>query len=492
MTTSDQHAAIIECEDSTLFFTRYFFKKQYNRKYIVGEHHRLIAEALDKVISGEIKKLIINIAPRYGKTELAVKNFIAKGLAHNPSSRYIHLSYSDDLALDNSEAVKDIVKSEDYQQLFPGVKIKQGSDSKKKWYTTENGGVYATSAAGQVTGFGAGQVDEEIPEDIWGPGFEDLGIQSDGQKFGGALIIDDPIKPEDGDSETLRERVNQRYDSTIKNRVNSRNTPIIIIMQRVHENDLCGFLIEKNPDEWTVLSLPCIKEDGTALWNHKHTLEELEKLRADNEVVFDRQYMQDPKPLKGLMFPGSEIIYYRPEDLPKEEDPKTKKLVTVDFESSLGYCDIADEGSDHLAAAVGRNIGALTYIPEVVYSKLNTDFTLPLVADMLRRHKAELCRVESNSMGAMFGRNLQDLIPNTQVLLLHNSANKHTRILMQSVHVMRHFRFLHPDYQNAEYKAFMKELCKYLKEIKEQKHDDAPDAISGLSLFIRSFLAHLY
>ncbi len=476
MTISDQHAAIIECQDSTLFFTRYFFKKQYNRKYIIGEHHRLIAEALDKVIAGDIKKLIINIAPRYGKTELAVKNFIAKGLAHNPSSRYIHLSYSDDLALDNSEAVKDIVKSEAYRQLFPDVKIKQGSDSKKKWYTTENGGVYATSTAGQVTGFGAGQVDEEVAE-----GFNF--INSDSSKFWGALIIDDAIKPEDGDSETIRERINQRYDSTIKNRVNSRDTPIVIIMQRVHENDLCGFLIDKNPGEWTVLSLPCIKADGTALWDHKHTLEELAKLEKDNPVVFGRQYMQDPQPLKGLLFPPLEIQYYRPEDL---------KIIATEFESSLGYCDIADEGSDNLAAVVGRNIGALTYIPEVVFSKANTDFTMPLVADMLRRHKVEICRVESNSMGAMFARALGEIVPNTQILPLHNSVNKHTRILMQAGHVIRHFRFLHPDYQNTEYKVFMKELCKYLKEIKEQKNDDAPDAISGLSLFIRSFLAHLY
>lgn len=76
------------CLSSTLNFTRYIFKKKTGNRFIVGEHHRIICEALDKVINGEIKRLIINIAPRYGKTELAVKNFISYGMALNPKSKF--------------------------------------------------------------------------------------------------------------------------------------------------------------------------------------------------------------------------------------------------------------------------------------------------------------------------------------------------------------------------------------------------------------------
>lgn len=107
----------------------------------VGEHHQIIAAALEKVLSGETTRLIITVPPRYGKTELSVKNFIAHGLALNPSAKFIHLSYSDTLALDNSEEVKDLVQEESYRELFPNVKIKIDSKSKKKWYTTEGGGV---------------------------------------------------------------------------------------------------------------------------------------------------------------------------------------------------------------------------------------------------------------------------------------------------------------------------------------------------------------
>lgn len=293
-----QHkVAKYKCLTSLLFFTRYFFKKRHNRKFVIGDHHTLICEALEKVLRGETRRLIINIAPRYGKTEIAVKNFIAHGLAVNPSAKFIHLTYADSLALDNSEEAKDLVASPEYQQLFPNVQIKKDSKSKEKWYTTENGGVYATSAGGQVTGFGAGKVDDEEAEIAeWM-----LGI-GDKAGFGGAIIIDDPIKPDDATSGVKRERINNRFETTIRNRVNSRNTPIIVIGQRVHEHDLSGYLMEIEPEEWTVLSLPALKEDNTPLWPFKHTLLELEALKKVSDHVFETQYQQNPKPLSGLIY----------------------------------------------------------------------------------------------------------------------------------------------------------------------------------------------
>ena len=287
------------CLSGTLNYTRYFFKARFGRKFVVNDHHVKICQALDDVIDGKIKKLIINIAPRYSKTELVVKNFISYGLAINPSAKFLHLSYSDDLANDNSEEVRDIVKSEEYKRVFPYVDIKRTSDAKKKWYTTEGGGMYATAAGGQVTGFGAGAVDDK---DDLSKALEEF---KPSPRFAGALIIDDPVKPEDAISDTPREKVNQRFETTIRNRVNSRNTPIIIIMQRLHEHDLCGYLMENEPGEWTVLSLPAIVyENGEekALWEFKHTLEELHRMQKVNSYVFETQYMQNPTPMEGLMY----------------------------------------------------------------------------------------------------------------------------------------------------------------------------------------------
>ena len=254
---------------STLNFTRYFFKVMQRKKFVIGEHHRKVCDTLDRVLRGETRRLIINIAPRFGKTELAVKQFIAEGLAVNPSARFIHLSYSGNLAMDNSVAIKDIVKSEEYQQIF-NTRIKDGSDTKSSWETEQGGGVYATSTLGQITGFGAGAVD----------------VPGEPYRFAGAIVIDDPIKPEDALSDIMRERVNRRFETTIRNRVNSRNTPIIIIMQRLHENDLCGYLASNEPGEWEVVSLPCIYTDDKgkphSLWEFKFTLGELYKLKLIN------------------------------------------------------------------------------------------------------------------------------------------------------------------------------------------------------------------
>ena len=164
----------------TLKFSCYMFSKIYDKYFVIGEHHRKICDALNRVITGDCKRLIINIAPRYGKSELVAKNFIAYGLALNPNSKFLHLSYSGDLALDNSVAIKDIVTSEAYQELFPTT-IKRGSDTKSRWDTEQGGGVYATSTLGQITGFGAGQVEQD----------------GEPYQFSGAIVIDDPIKPED-------------------------------------------------------------------------------------------------------------------------------------------------------------------------------------------------------------------------------------------------------------------------------------------------------
>ena len=235
---------------SVLNFTRYFFQVRYGRPYIVGQHHIAICDALDRVLNGQTHKLIINIAPRYGKTELVSKNFIAAGFALNPQSRFIHLSYSDDLVRSNSDDVRAIMNTPEYIHLFG---THAAGLSAKDWKTPQGGEMYAVASGGQLTGFGAGLVEaEETPLD------ESAFARGDTGHFGGAIVIDDPLKPDDALSDALREKVNQKFETTIRNRTNSRNTPIIVIGQRLHENDLCGYLMKTEPNEWEVLSLPCV------------------------------------------------------------------------------------------------------------------------------------------------------------------------------------------------------------------------------------------
>ena len=149
------------CKEESEFFTRYMFRNETGERFVVKKHHDLIFRALDKVLAGEITRLIINVPPRFGKTEIAVKKFIAQGFALNPKCKFMHLSYSDDLTMDNSQHIRDLVQQPFYKELFPNIVLKADSNSKKKWYTTKGGVMYATSTGGQVTGFGAGMTDTD-------------------------------------------------------------------------------------------------------------------------------------------------------------------------------------------------------------------------------------------------------------------------------------------------------------------------------------------
>lgn len=446
------------CLSSTLNYTRYFFKVRFKRKFVIGEHHRQIAKALDDVFSGKIKKLIINIAPRYGKTELAVKNFISMGLALNPKAKFIHLSYSDDLVLDNSKEIQSIMLEPEYQQLFTALPT---STNSKKWYTKEGGGLYAVSSSGQVTGFGAGLVDKEEDDNI-----EEFIPTLESELFEGAIIIDDPIKPDDALSAVIRNKVNTKFDTTIRNRVNSRKTPIIIIGQRVHENDLCGFLLENEPGEWTVLSIPCISKDDTALWPFKHTITELKALKEINSYVFETQYQQDPKPLKGLMYERPFIEY---------------DIIPPGVTVRKAYIDTADEGSDYLAAFIYDESPHANFIIDILYTQKPMEYTEVKTAELLTMHKVDIAMIESNNGGRGFARAVEKLcreLGNNKTVIewFHQSENKQVRIFTRSAEVQN--LCIMPRGWASLYPQVYKSLNSFMK-IGKNEHDDAQDAITG-------------
>lgn len=448
------------CLSGSLNFIRYFFRQKSGRDFVVNTHHRMICAALDRVFSGEVRKLIINIAPRYGKTELAVKGFISMGLALNPSSRFIHLSYSDDLAHDNSEEIRDTVRSDTYRTLFPYVQIRRDSDSKKKWLTTAGGGVYATATGGQVTGFGAGAVDD----------WEDGLAKSPSGRFSGAVVIDDPIKPEDALSALKRDRVNQRFETTIRNRVNSRNTPIVIIMQRLHENDLCGYLMKIEPGQWEVLSIPCLLpgEGGEeALWPFKHTVPELHAIRDANPYVFATQYMQTPMPAEGLMY----TVFKTYRTL-----PVTNRAVVKN------YTDSADKGSDYLCSVDYLETETGNYILNVIYTQDAMQDTEPRVARMMAEDGVEVANIEGNNGGEGFARSVERQLRilgnrTTAVNTFHQSANKDTRIFSRSAEVQN--MTYYPEGWEDMWPAFASSL-KTFPKAGRAAHDDAEDCLTGM------------
>ena len=457
----------VMCRKSLLFFTRYFFKEGNKKKFVVNHHHEEIAKTLEKVITGEITRLMINMPPRYGKSELAVKMFIAHSLALNPSAKFIHLSGSSELALDNSEAIRDTVTSKEFSELYPHVTLSKSTTGKKKWYTTKDGGVYATSAGGQITGFGAGSFyDDE----------KDLDEFTEIEKkegFGGAIVIDDPIKPEEAESATIRDRVNNRYDTTIKNRVNSRKTPIIIIMQRLHPNDLCGHILKTSLEDWHVLKIPAISEENgirKALWPYKHTLEELDDLRGQTPlsvVTFDRQYQQNPKPLKGLLY--------------------TSFLTYDKIEGSgirYAYVDTADMGDDNLCSIVWEEIGDMKYLLDVILTKEPNEITENLVAKQFDDYEVNEAKIESNNGGRAFARNVERLSEEdyhnhrTIIKWFHQSKNKEARIKSNSSTVQK--TCVYPKDWAVRWPEFYDSMTGYMAA-GGNDHDDAQDCITGVA-----------
>lgn len=354
-------------ERSQTAFTKFFFRSR-GERFISGDHHELIEDALDKLERGELvgpsgkqcRNLLITIAPRFGKTQFISIDWPARSIARNSRAKFIHLSYSDELALDNSSKCRETVQSADYQKFW-AVSIKKDSDSKKKWYTEEGGGMYATAAGGAVTGFGAGSLaDIELKEheDGWWKSFNEemdsffeTEEELDPDKFYGAIIIDDPIKVDDADNEKERVRVNKRLVGTIASRRNSRNTPIVIVMQRLHHQDMAGFVLEGGlGEEFYHLNLPAIldykKPTERSLWPAKHTLEELKNMIATNRRVAMSQYMQDPAPDEGTFFEVSKIKRFRLGDDPT----RIVKYGAGDFavtENDGDYTELGIAGFDY-------------------------------------------------------------------------------------------------------------------------------------------------
>ncbi len=305
----------IKCEEEHLFFTRAFFLPRMGFKFSVNWHHEYIADKIDQVISGKVKNLVINVPPGSGKTEL-LTNLIARGLARNARSRFLYLSYSQSLVEDVSATARNIVKSVDFQSLWP-VKISTSTDAKSSWKTTvdgyDAGHVYSASMGGQVTGRRAGTL-------------ANVG-------FTGAIILDDPLKPEDAFSKSARKKANRKILNTVNSRKAKSDTPIILIMQRLHVEDPTNFVMTGNvPGDWEQISIPALIDDDyidqlpehirckvprdverdqngrQSYWPLKESLESLLQLEKGGEdkdgatvsrYTFASQYMQNPKKLGG-------------------------------------------------------------------------------------------------------------------------------------------------------------------------------------------------
>lgn len=284
---AERIAAIAWARENLYDFARWMFLQRKGYSWKRALHHKIVCDALMRVFRGECKRLIINIPPRYSKTEL-VNNFVAWSTGHAPDAEFILTSYSANLASNNSWQIRELVQHQGYREIFPDVALRSDSAAKHEWRTTAGGIVYAAGAGGTITGYGAGK-------------------HRDG--FGGAIIIDDPHKADEARSDVVRQGVIEWFQNTLESRKNDPGkTPIILMMQRLHEKDLAGWLLAGgNGESWENICLPALQADGTALWPEKHGVEQLLLMQQASPYTFAGQYQQNPSPPEGNIFKPDKI-----------------------------------------------------------------------------------------------------------------------------------------------------------------------------------------
>jgi predicted phage terminase large subunit-like protein len=322
-----------------------------------------IAFALTRVLKGEIKRLIITVPPRSLKSICTSVALPAFALGHDPTRRFICVSYSEALARKHANDCRALMRSPVYQRLFPRTRISPAKDTETEFATTAGGYRLATSVGGTLTGRG-----------------------------GNFVIIDDPMKPQEACSELAREGVKQWYANTLLTRLDNKSADaIVVVMQRLHVDDLVGHLLEQ--EGWTHLNLPAIAEQedlvelgpgryhrrraGDLLHPEREPQSVLDELKSSmGSLDFAAQYQQEPVAPEGNLIKWGWFQFY---DEPPAWRPGDKIIVSWDTAMS------GKELSSHSACVVLQVGGETVYILDVVRQRLEYPELKRKVVDLHRR-----------------------------------------------------------------------------------------------------------
>lgn len=263
---------IERCKDNFIAFVKDMWPP-----FISGRHHKIMADAFERVASGELKRLIINIPPRHTKSEFASFLLPAWFLGKYPDKKIIQTAHTAELAVGFGRKVRNLVNSVDYQKIFP-TKLSSDSKAAGRWNTSKGGDYFAIGVGGAVTGKGA-----------------DL------------LIIDDPHSEQEamqGNPEVY-DRVYEWYSSGPRQRLQPGGS-IIVVMTRWSKRDLTGQIvnnsIKREGDQWEVIEFPALLPSGSPLWPEFWSQTELEAIKAEIPVgKWEAQYQQNPTSEEGAI-----------------------------------------------------------------------------------------------------------------------------------------------------------------------------------------------
>jgi predicted phage terminase large subunit-like protein len=292
--------------------------------FLPNWHVEAMSYELSEVIRGRKRRLIITVPPRSLKSICASVALPAFALGHDPGRRIICVSYSESLARKHANDCRALMRSKLYRRIFPATRISPAKDTETEVMTTARGSRLATSVGGTLTGRG-----------------------------GDLLIIDDPLKPQDAHSESARESLKRWYSNTLLSRLDHKTDgSIILVMQRLHPDDLAGHLLEQGG--WAHLNLPAIAEQessvrlspnrshrrsvGDLLHPERESQAALDELKASmGSMEFTAQYQQAPVPTGGNLIKWSWFKYY---DTPPT--PQSGDKIIVSWDTALSSTQLAD------------------------------------------------------------------------------------------------------------------------------------------------------
>lgn len=289
-----------------LFSFGYFCAEQSGSTFLDLPYLRKLCAAVEDCVAGRLpngaRNLLVTIPPRHYKTTFISQYLPAWCFAEvAPDCEFILTSSTATLATENAMAVQRIMAAPWYQSLYPHVRI-SGKDRELQHHyrTTARGSIYAAGLGGTITGFGAGKVRNH---------------------FGGAVIVDDPLQAADSRSPVKREQCVRYYQTVLKSRRNNvYTTPFIVVAQRLHIDDLPGWLQKNEPNDWHVVNFPAVSPDRQLLNPVTTSLQELDAIKASAPEMYYAQYQQQP------IVPGGNIIKARWWDT---YDPQQTKIAGV-------------------------------------------------------------------------------------------------------------------------------------------------------------------
>lgn len=232
-------------------FSKFCFKVMTGQKLLHVDYYVILFHAIQRLIDQECQRMIINIPPRAGKTLLISIFLPLFAWVRNPSGQTILTGFNSDVLAECSGYIRTIMSDPDFQRVFPDVVIDNNKKSVERLGTMSAGVLHAIPTTGKMTGKGCGALVEG---------------------FAGLMAIDDVIKPDDANSPTERDKINNRFSNTLLSRLATETTPLAIIMQRLHADDLCGYLMKGgSSDTYEWLNIPGIitPDTGSAEWYAK-------------------------------------------------------------------------------------------------------------------------------------------------------------------------------------------------------------------------------